>query len=38
MWKNYFQGMSAECTFNTPTTKDEIDKVESLLNATLPRN
>jgi len=37
MWKNYFQGISEECTFSTPTTKNEIDKVESLLNVTLPQ-
>ncbi|MDR6726195.1 hypothetical protein J2W91_004701 [Paenibacillus amylolyticus] len=37
MWKDYFQGISKDCIFSTPATKDEIDKVESLLNVSLPQ-
>ncbi|WP_366292726.1 SMI1/KNR4 family protein [Paenibacillus sp. AN1007] len=36
MWKEYFKGISEECTFSSPAPADEILKVESLFHVTLP--
>lgn len=36
MWKEYFKGISEDCTFNKPAFENEIDKVEELFNVKLP--
>lgn len=37
MWKDYFKGLSEEYTFSPPASGDDIAKVESLFDVTLPR-
>ncbi|MEK3705161.1 SMI1/KNR4 family protein [Paenibacillus sp. FSL R7-0198] len=36
MWKEYFKGISEEYAFSSPASGDEIAKVESLFQVTLP--
>ena len=36
-WKNYIQTLSAECTFETPTTRNEIRKAEKTLSVRFPQ-